>query len=131
MKDRIGEKIGWTAGWIGGFVWVFVLSVVFLFQGNSGQGLAGIVLTGGAIISVVFFAPWRFPSTPYWKLMLVPYGAFLLSIAWAVWSYGGLGRVGLTWWNLLWLLPLLIPLGTISRRKWADFNTQQNASGQK
>lgn len=127
MKDRIGEKTGWTAGWIGGFIWVFILSIVFLFQGKSEQGLLGVALTGIAIISVVFFAPWRFSSTPYWKLMLAPYGVFVLSIAWAVWSYGGLGSAGLTWWNLLWLLPLLIPFGSLSKRKWVDFNAQQNS----
>lgn len=126
MKDRMGEKIGWTAGWIGGFIWVFILSIVFLCQGKSGQGLSGIILTGVAIISVVFFAPWRFSSTPYWKLMLVPYGVFFLSIAWVIWSYGGLGSAGLTWWNLLWFLPLLIPFGSLSKRKWVDFNVRQN-----
>lgn len=76
MRDRIGEKIGWTAGWIGGFIWVFILSIVFLFQGKSVQGLLGIILTAVAVIAVAFFTPWRFASTPYWKLMLAPYGLF-------------------------------------------------------
>lgn len=120
MKDRRGERIGWTAGWLGGFVWVFALSCVFLVQGRSLQGAAGVALAGIAALSVVFFAPWRFPSTPYWKLMLAPYGAFFLSTAWAVWAYGGLEASGLTWWNLLWLLPLLLPLGTLSARRWDD-----------
>jgi len=127
MKDRTGEKIGWTAGWIGGFIWVFILSLVFLFQGKSEHGLVGIILTGMAIISVVFFAPWRFSSTPYWKLMLTLYGVFFLSVVWAIWSYGGLGAAGLTWWNLLWLLPLLVPFGSLSTRKWVDGNARQNA----
>jgi hypothetical protein len=120
MRTRMGEKIGWVAGWTGGFIWVCVLSMVFLFQGRSEQGLLGAVLTGIAVLSILFFAPWRFPSTPYWKLMLAPYGVFFLSIAWAIWSYGGPGSAGLTWWNLLWFLPLLSPLGTLRKRKWAD-----------
>jgi hypothetical protein len=70
MKDRNGEKIGWTAGWIGGFIWVFILSIVFIFQGKNEQGLPGIALTCIAVVTVVFFAPWRFSSTTYWKLML-------------------------------------------------------------
>jgi O-antigen ligase len=118
MKDRMGEKIGWTAGWIGGFIWVAILSTIFLFQGKTEQGLVGMALTAIAIITIVFFAPWRFSSTPYWKLMFAPYGIFLISIAWAIWSYGGLGAVDLTWWDLLWLTPLLIPFGTLSKRKW-------------
>lgn len=128
MKGRMGERIGWTAGWIGGFIWVFILSVVFLFQRKIGEGLSGMALTGLAVGAIVFFAPWRFSTTPYWKLMLAPYGMFFLSIAWAVWSYGGLGAVGLTWWNLLWLLPLLMPLGSLSKRTWTDFNAPQNES---
>lgn len=121
MKDRVGEKIGWTAGWLGGFIWVFVLSIVFLFQGKIVQGLLGMSLTGIAILSVLFFAPWGFPSTLYRKLMLAPYAVFFIAIAWAIWSYGGLGSAGLTWWNLLWLLPLLLPFGILSKRKWSDY----------
>lgn len=128
MKERISERIGWTAGWLGGFIWVFVLSMVFLFLGKSEQGLAGISLTGIAVFSVLFFAPWRFSSTPYWKLMLAPYGVFFLSIVWAVWSFGGLESCGFTGWNLLWLLPLLLPFGSWSKRKWADSSTQQDPS---
>ena len=120
--NRRGEKIGWTAGWIGGFIWVVMLSIVFLYQKKFGQGLSGLALTGVAIVTIVFFAPWRFPSTPYWKLMLAPYGIFFLSIAWAIWSYGGLGSGGLIWWNFLWLLPLLMPFGILSKRKWANLS---------
>jgi len=102
------------------------VSLVFLFQGKSVQGFSGIALTGIAIASVVFFAPWRFSSTPYWKLMLAPYSLFFLSIVWVIWSYGGLGSAELTLWNLLWLLPLLIPFGSLSTRKWDDFTEKQN-----
>jgi hypothetical protein len=120
MKERRGEKIGWTAGWIGGFIWIFVLSCVFLFQGKNGEGWSGIALSCIAVISVAYFAPWRFPSTPYWKLMLAPYCVFFLSVVWAVWAYGGLESSGLNWWNALWILPVLIPFGSLSKRKWID-----------
>jgi hypothetical protein len=120
MTDRKGEKLGWTGGWLGGFVWVAILALVFLFQGRTAQGLVGLALTGAAAGVIIRCAPWRFPRTPYWRLMLAPYAAFFLSIAWAVWAYGGLAAVGLNWWNLAWLLPMLIPLGTLSKRTWAD-----------
>lgn len=127
MKDRMGERAGWTAGWAGGFIWVFALSIVFLFQGKIEQGLSGMALTFAAIFTIVFFAPWRFVSTHYWKLMLAPYGMFFISIAWAIWSYGGLNSAGLAWWNLLWVLPALLPLGSLSTRKWSDPDTRQKA----
>ncbi len=59
--------------------------------------------------------------------MLAPYGTFLLSIVWAVWSFGGLGSAGLTWWNLLWLLPLLVPFGTLHKKRWVDTDARQDA----
>ena len=120
MDNRWGEKIGWTAGWLGGFLWVAILSAVFLFQGNNASGAIGLIVTVFAVAVIVLFSPWRHPTTPYWKLLLAPYGAFLLSIVWAVWSFGGLAASGLKWWNLFWLLPLLVPLGPLARRKWAD-----------
>lgn len=131
MKERIGEKIGWTAGWIGGFIWVFILSIVFLSHERIVQGLSGIALNVIAIISIVFFAPWRFPLTPYWKLILPPYGMFFLSIVWAIWSYGGIGAAGLRWWDIFWLLPiflpfLMMPFGNLAKKKWADSITQQS-----
>jgi hypothetical protein len=122
MKDRMGEKIGWTAGWAGGFIWIFVLSIVFLLQGKIEQGLLGMVLVGAAILTIVCFAPWRFASTHYWKLMLAPYGIFFIAIAWAIWAYGGFSAVGLNRWNLLWILPILFPIGRLSKRKWSDPN---------
>jgi hypothetical protein len=128
MDTRTGEKIGWTAGWIGGFVWVAVLSVVFLVQGRHEQGLAGSSLTGIAALVIYFGAPWRFPSTPYWKLMLAPYGIFYLTIAWAVWSYGGLESIALDWWNLLWLLPLMMPFGILGGRTWAESGAERSSS---
>lgn len=124
MTGRTGEKIGWTAGWLGGFIWVAILSVVLLFQGKWLQGLLGMLLTAIAVVVIVSFAPWRFPSTRYWKLMLAPYTVFFLSVPWAVWAYGGVEPLGLNWWNLLWILPVLIPLGSLSNRRWADSNAQ-------
>lgn len=127
VGSRRGEKIGWTAGWTGGFIWVFILSIVFLLQQKISQGMSGMLLTIVAVVSIVFFSPWRFPSTPYWKLMLVPYGIFLLSIVWAVWSYGGLASAGLNWWNSMWMLSLLFPLAGLHNRKWADSAVQPDS----
>ncbi len=127
MKDRIGEKIGWTAGWAGGFIWVLVLSVLFIFQGKTEQGIFGMALVGTALFMILAFSPWRFASMHYWKLMLAPYGVFFLCIVWAIWSYGGLGATGLNWWNLLWLLPMLTPFVILSKRKWSD--SAQHLSG--
>lgn len=128
MEGRTGEKIGWTGGWIGGFLWVGVLSVVFIYQGKHLQGSLGLSLVCIAFVTIVFFAPWRFPETPYWKIMFAPYGLFFLSVIWAIWSYGGVESAGLKWWNLLWLLPVLTPWASMSKRKWSDLSVKQGDS---
>lgn len=120
MTDRIGEKIGWTVGWLGGFLWVAILSVMFLVQGKWVNGLTGLVLFGLAVACVVLPSPWRQPLTPYWKLMLPAYAALLASVAWAVWSFGGVENSGLEWWNFSWVFLVLIPFGSVGRRRWND-----------
>ena len=119
---RKGEKIGWTAGWMGGFIWVIILSMIFLVQGKLLSAVLGLLIALAAVLAIMRCAPWRYPNTPYWKLMLGPYAVFFISVAWAVWAYGGIRGLGLNCWNLLWLLPMLIPFGTLSKRKWSDID---------
>jgi hypothetical protein len=78
------------------------------------------LLSCAAVIGILVSAPWRHPTTPYWKLMIAPYGIFFISAAWAIWAFGGIKAVGLNWWALCWLLPLLLPSISLNRRKWAD-----------
>lgn len=124
MAERKGEKIGWTLGWLGGFVWVGVVSIVFLAQGKWLQGILGLILFGIAIVIILLMVPWRHPSTPYWKLMLLPYLVFFASVPWAIWAFGGINATDLDAWNLAWLVPLLIPFGVMSKRTWDDRRPQ-------
>jgi hypothetical protein len=122
MARRTGEKIGWVAGWSGGFIWVIVLSVIFLIQNKMTQGLLGLLLVGLAAISIVSLAPWRHPLTPYWKLMAPVYLFFFGAVLWAVWAYSDINDSGLSWWSLVFLFPLLFPLGTMGKKTWNDLN---------
>ncbi len=119
MTNRMGERIGWIAGWLGGFLWVAVLAVVFLGRARWGWGLAGLALAGLAVACVLGLAPWRHPATPYWKLMVPLYVLLLASAAWAI---GAFGAAGLEWWSVFWILPVLLPLGTMGRRTWRDMS---------
>jgi hypothetical protein len=120
MAERKGEKIGWLAGWAGGFLWVLILAIVFLAQGKWMAGVTGLVLVAVALAGINLLAPWRHPTTPYWKLLLLPTGLLWLTIAWAIGAFGGPGAAGAEWWTFLWLIPMLIPFGVIGRRNWAD-----------
>ncbi len=120
MENRKGGKIGWVGGWLGGFLWVAVLAVVFLFQGKVLQAVSGMGLAAAATACVLRFVPWRFPETPYWKLMLPSYGMLFLSVVWAIWAFGAAEASGSYWWTLVPLLSVLSPLITIGKRKWTD-----------
>jgi hypothetical protein len=124
MARRTGEKIGWTAGWLGGFIWVAILSVILIVHRQWVEGVVGLALVGVAVVAIIAFAPWRRRATPYWKLMIAPYVVLFGSAVWAVWAYGGIENAGLDWWNISWVLPLLIPLGTAGRRKWTDSDSR-------
>ncbi len=120
MRKRTGEKLGWIGGWVGAFLWVLVLSVVWLLRGQPLPAALGLLLVALAAVLVSALAPWRHPSTPYWKLLLPAYVPLVLSVVWAVWSFRGADRMGLSPWSALVLLPLLLPFGTAGRRRWSD-----------
>ncbi len=122
MSTRMGEKVGWIGGWIGGFLWVFVMAIIWLAQGKQIEGISGLFLMCCAAILIITSAPWKHPNTLYWKLMLPVYVVFAGSIAWLLWSYGGVKNLGLSWWSLFWVLPLFIPFATARHRRWNDFN---------
>ncbi len=125
MKNRVGEKIGWIAGWLGGFLWVLILAVMFLFQGKGREGIIGLALVALGVFYTFSCAPWKYPQTLYWRLMIRLYAVFLTAIAWAIWSFGGWQGSGLNGWFLLLLLPVLAPLFTIGRRTWEQITEQK------
>ena len=120
MKSRKGERIGWLGGWLGGFLWLCLLSILWLVQGKLVNGLAGMGLFLVALCLIIVLGPWKHPETRYWKLMLPIYLVFLAAVSLFVWLGGGIKQMGLNWWSLLWLLPIFIPFGTMSSRRWCD-----------
>ena len=120
MQKRTGEKFGWIGGWLGGFIWVLLLSVLFLVQGKQAEGIVGLVLECIAVVLILWAAPWKHPSTAYWKLLIPIYVTLFGSFLWAFWALGGAEELGLNWWNTFWVFPLLIPFGTIGKRRWND-----------
>ena len=107
-------------GWLGGFLWLGLLSILWLALGRITSGALGLTLFVAAIVAVLTLAPWKHPETRYWKLMLPIYAMFAASVGLCVWRGGGLSKLGLGWWSLLWLMPALIPLATAGTRCWKD-----------
>lgn len=120
MQSRMGEKVGWLGGFAGGFLWIPALAVLFLVRGERVAGLVGIALCVLGYSGVVWFSPWRFPDTRYWRLLLPPYLALAAAVVWAVWGFGPRSADALAWWQLGPLLALLSPFVTIGWRRWSD-----------
>ena len=123
MHVRRQEQIGWIGGWLGGFCWVLILSIVLFVQGKTIQAGIGLLITCVAGVTIVFLSPWRHPRTRYRRLMVPIYVLFLAAVAWGVWSLGDPRQMGIhSWWSLLLLLPVLMPLWTAGNRRWEDGN---------
>jgi hypothetical protein len=120
IASRAGEKLGWLGGWAGGFLWVLALAVLFLLRGQLVDGLVGLALVGLGYGAVVFFRPWRFPETRYWRLLILPYIVMFAAVPWAIWSFSAESAEDLSWWQLLPLLAVLSPFATIGWRRWRD-----------
>jgi hypothetical protein len=121
MPERRQEKLGWVGGWLGGFIWVLILSVLFLFQGRAREAGVGLLISGAACGTVFFCAPWRYPRTTYRRLMVPMYTLLFAAVAWGAWSLGDLRQAGIhSWWTLLLVLPVLMPLWSVGDRRWVD-----------
>jgi hypothetical protein len=120
MKNRKGEKLGWSLGWSGCFLWVLVLSVIFIFQGESLNGILGVVIVLMAAFFVIKRSPWKNPDTEYWKLYAPLINTFIISILWAVLASQNRPGSEINWGYLFFVTPLLIPLFILGKRKWND-----------
>jgi len=116
--NRRYEKIGWIGGWLGGFLWLALLSGVWIVQNRTSHGAAGILLFTLALVLILAFAPWKYPNTKYWKLMLPICVLFFISIGWCIYLYGGLRGMGLSPMSLFWVVLWLIPFVTNGHRRW-------------
>lgn len=119
-RPRTGEKLGWIGGWAGAFAWMLVLAVLLAPRGQYAESLVGVGLAGLGFGSAVVLTPWRFPLTPYWRLMVAPYVALMASVPWAIWALAVSDDAPLSWWLMPTLLPLLLPILSMGRRRWCD-----------
>jgi hypothetical protein len=123
VRERRQEKLGWAIGWSGGFIWVWILAVVFFVQGKALQAAIGLLIAIAAAGAIFFFSPWRHPRTRYRRLMAPIYGLFFAAVAWAAWSFDDPRQAGIgSWWSILLLLPVMMPLWTVGSRRWERRN---------
>mgnify|MGYP000968534265 FL=1 len=115
-------KIGWLCGWAGSFCWVVVLAFVFFCKDMFLQGGIGALLAIIGYVFVLLYAPWQYPDKPLWILMVIPYCIFFISVSWAIWAFSRVSIVHINWWDFLWMIPLLTPIGILGSNKWSDYD---------
>lgn len=118
MKERKGEKLGWLLGWTGGFLWLGGFSVWMIASGRVAAGLSGAALFALSLACIGKLGPWRFPLTPYWKLMLPIYALLFCSVGLAFSWFLPAMKAPFSYFQLFWLLPCLSPLFTLGKRTW-------------
>ena len=123
---RKGERLGW----LGGFAWVAVLAGVFVVQGRWLAALAGLLLFALAVWAIRRNAPWRQPDQLYWRLMAPLYGLIGLSVVWVFWGFEAASAESLSGWQLLWWVPLLLPLIQLGGRTWRMGEANARSPGQ-
>lgn len=125
---RKGEKIGWIGGWFGSFVWLLVFAVLWLVRGRMVLGMVSLLLFCGSLGCIVRLVPWKYPTTPYWKLMLPIYLLFFAGLALTVQALGGFYLLAEMQYGL-WILPCLTPLFVLGRRTWRQGEASASDTG--
>lgn len=118
--SRRGEKAGWVGGWLGSFLWVGLFACVWAVRGKVAASLAAGGLFVLALVLVFVLAPWRRPTSPFWKLAVPLYVVMAAAVVVAIVTEGGFAVAGLSPWSLFLLLPVLMPLLSGGGRRWQD-----------
>lgn len=115
--NRKGEKLGWTLGWLGSFLWLFIISIIFLFQSKFIFGILGFLHFILALVLTFVLSPWRNSKKKYWILMLPIYILMIMSVVLTIKSFGGIKDLSEIQYGL-WILPSLIPIFLLGGKTW-------------
>jgi hypothetical protein len=106
---------------LGGTAWMFILATYAFFAGEWRIGASALGAGLCVVGLVIELAPWKHPTTQFWKLFLPPVAVMILaagvSILWAGQSLSPLD------WAPALLVGFFMCLFTgIGRRRWEDGN---------
>ena len=109
MNDRRGEKLGWTLGMLGSTAWMFILAPCAFFAGEWRIGAFALAAGLCVVVLVIQLAPWKHPTTRFWKLLLPPVAVMILAAGiLMVWAGHGHSPLGLGTCPLGWCLRLAV-----------------------
>lgn len=125
--DQKWMKLGWLSFAIAGVVWIIPFGIIWLIQGRSFFGAIAIALCFIAIVAIINFVPWKYPDTKFWKLLIPPYGMFILAILLLLYVLTRFKSLSEIQYGL-WLLPCFTPFFTLGYKTWNSLNVKKTAN---
>ena len=110
-------KIIWLTFTTLSFIWIIPFSIVWFLEAYYSYGVFGLTESIIALVCINLFAPWRYPDTKLWKLLIPPYIFFVLSIMFLLYVYTGFDSFSQIQYGI-WLIPCLVPFFILGYKTW-------------
>lgn len=128
LDARRGEKWGWTFGFLGGSLWMFVAALSEFAGGHWEIGLFALCSGCFVVDLVIVLAPWKHPSTAYWKLLLPSLTVMIVCVAFLL-TRGGRVFTAEVWSTLFMVFVSLFGLlPGMGWRRWEDREPKKTVS---
>lgn len=113
-------KIGWIGGFAGGTLWMLVLSVIRFVQGQNMHGILWLASFLFCAEVAWLFLPWRKPDLQMRRLYFVSVTPVVLAAVLLL-SINALAEGTAIWTTLPGLLLIYLPVFTIGKKTWNDY----------
>lgn len=111
---------GWLISSLGGTLWLMPFGALWLLHGHFFFGTLALAICFFALPAIWFSAPWKYPNTTLWKLLLIPYAFFLVSVLLLLAYFEHLNNMSQLQYGA-WLIPCFTPFFTLGYKTWNSF----------
>lgn len=123
---RRGERVGWIGGGLGACLWMALAAGWWIAVGRWTTGIIMGALFAANAASLFLFAPWRFPRTPFWKLLIPIYLLFVSAVGFGYVSLDPASRSEIRPASLLPALGVFLPFFTVGGKRWIDGEPEED-----
>ena len=122
-SDERGPRAGWTFGGLAALLWLLILAGVLFHRDNIIASFTSLAFFGLGLAYIVVFAPWKHPTTPFWRIytglvFIILAAAGLLLYLWYPSEFGK----PFNELSIFSLFPLLLPAFLFGNRTWTDMH---------
>ncbi|HPN37322.1 MAG TPA: hypothetical protein PL041_02890 [Melioribacteraceae bacterium] len=121
LKSKL-IKLSWILGWFGSFSWIYGFTIYFIINLHFLASLIGIFISLLSLICIIKFAPWKFPQTKYYYLIIPCFILLVFSIFWAIYFIQPITKEEFSPLWFSWLLFFILPIISIGKKTWENNN---------